>query len=77
MFARLTVAIHKTHERLEFLRGKLDCDDSGQLLVAMNPADGSHRLRAVAESNALIIVPEGAVEWPVGSVLEVLPLAEF
>jgi len=75
-YARLALPIRKSHERLEFLRGKLECDANGQLLVAMNPADGSHRLRAVADSNALIVVPEGAGEWPAGSVLEVLLLGE-
>ena len=74
-YARLSAPIAKTHERLEFLRGVLHCDQGGQLLVAMNPADGSHRLRAVAESNALIVVPDGAGQWPAGSVLEVLPLS--
>ena len=76
-YARLTLPIRKTHERLEFLRGRLHCDESGQSLVEKNPADGSHRLRAVAESNALIVVPEGVGEWAAGSVLEVLPLAEY
>ena len=75
VYARLSAAIAKTHERLEFLRGVLHCDQTGQMLVAMNPADGSHRLRAVAESNALIVVPEGAGQWPAGAVLEVLPLS--
>lgn len=73
-FARLRSPITKAHERLEFLRGVLDCDQGGQMLVEMNPADGSHRLRAAAESNALIVVPAGAGHWPAGSVLEVLPL---
>jgi molybdopterin molybdotransferase len=76
-FARLSLPISKSHERLEFLRGRLDCDETGQLTVAKNPADSSHRLRAVAESNALIVVPEGAADWPAGSVLEVLPLADY
>jgi molybdopterin molybdotransferase len=73
--ARLAAPIRKRHERLEFLRGALNCDESGQLRVAPNPADGSHRLRAAAGANALIVVPEGAGEWAEGSVLEVLPLA--
>ena len=73
-FARLSAPIHKKHERLEFLRGALACDEAGQWQVSPNPADGSHRLRAAAEANALIVVPEGAGEWPGGSVLEVLPL---
>ena len=76
-FARLSAPINKAHERLEFLRGKLDCDESGQLVVERNPADGSHRLRAAAESNTLIVVPEGVADWAAGSVLEVLPLANF
>ena len=76
-FARLSLPISKSHERLEFLRGRLDCDETGQLSVAKNPADSSHRLRAVAESNVLIVVPEGAADWPAGSVLEVLPLADY
>ncbi len=74
-YARLAAAIHKRHDRLEFLRGELSCDETGQWLALPNPADGSHRLRAAAEANALIVVPEGAGEWPAGSVLEVLPLA--
>jgi molybdopterin molybdotransferase len=73
--ARLAAPIRKRHDRLEFLRGQLTCDEGGQWLVTPNPADGSHRLRAAADANALIVVPEGAGEWPVGSVLEVLPLA--
>jgi molybdopterin molybdotransferase len=73
-FARLSAPIRKRHERLEFLRGALSCDAEGVSHVAPNPADGSHRLRAAAEANALIVVPAGAGEWPMGSVLEVLPL---
>ncbi len=67
--------ILKTHPRLEFLRGQLHCDDTGQLRVAPNPADGSHRLRGAAEANALIVLPEGAGEWAAGAVVDVVPLA--
>src|SRR5207342_1112523 len=74
-YARLAAPIRKRHDRLEFLRGELVCDETGQWLATPNPSDGSHRLRAAAEANALIVVPEGAGEWPAGSVLEVLPLA--
>ena len=59
---------------IAFLRGSLSCDETGGWNVAPNPADGSHRLRAAAQANALIVVPEGAGEWGQGSVLEVLPL---
>jgi len=75
--ARLTAPLRKTHPRLEFLRGLLDCDDQACMQVTANPADGSHRLRAAADSNALIVLPEGAGDWAAGSLVEVLPLARY
>jgi molybdopterin molybdotransferase len=75
--ARLTGQIVKTHDRREFLRGMLSCDDLGQLQVQPNPADGSHRLLAAAKSNALIVLAEGAGQWDAGDVVNVLPYAEF
>ena len=74
LVAKLASSLDKTHDRLEFLRGSLACDPTGQLQVVPNPADGSHRLRAVADSNCLIVLPEGVASWQVGSLLEVLPL---
>lgn len=72
--ARLSASFSKRHDRLEFLRGRMHQDSDGALWIEPNPADGSHRLRAVADSNALVILPEGARDWPVGSLLDVLPL---
>lgn len=77
LVARLASPLSKKHDRLEFLRGSMDCDENGQLVVAPNPADGSHRLRAVADSNCLIVLPEGAADWDSGSLLPVLPLPQF
>ena len=71
--ARLGLELRKTHDRLEFLRGRLACDADGTLVVQPNPADGSHRLRAAADSNALIVLPEGAGEWAAGARMDVLP----
>lgn len=73
--ARLTADVAKSHERLEFLRGVLACDESGGLRVTPNPADGSHRLRAAAQSNALVVLGEGAGQWPAGTLMDVLPYA--
>ena len=73
--ARLTADVAKTHDRLEFLRGVLACDDQGQLQVTPNPADGSHRLLAAAQSNALVVLGEGAGQWPAGTLMDVLPYA--
>jgi molybdopterin molybdotransferase len=72
--AKLATSFSKRHDRLEFLRGQLRQDEQGVLWVEPNPADGSHRLRAVADSNALVVLPEGVAEWPVGALLDVLPL---
>jgi molybdopterin molybdotransferase len=54
--ARLASSWHKSHERLEFLRGRLRQDAAGVLEVEPNPADGSHRMRAAADSDALIVL---------------------
>lgn len=72
--ARLGSAFDKRHDRLEFLRGHLQPHGEGGLRVQPNPADGSHRLRAAAQSNALIVLPEGARQFPAGAVVDVLPL---
>lgn len=71
-FARLSTGWHKQHERLEFLRGRLQYGDDGMLCVEPNAADASHRLRAAADSDALIVLPEGARYFEAGTVVEVL-----
>jgi molybdopterin molybdotransferase len=71
-FARLTASWNKSHERLEFLRGRLRYGQDGVLGVAPNSADASHRLRAAADSDALIVLGEGKQEFDEGSVVEVL-----
>lgn len=71
--AQLATPWNKTHERLELLRGRLRSDGDGVLRVEPNPADGSHRMRAAADSDALIVLAEGVRGYPAGSVVEVLP----
>jgi molybdopterin molybdotransferase len=72
--ARLANGIDKTHARREFLRGALACDDDGMLWIEPNAqAAGSHRLRAAADANALLVVPEGPQILRRGDVVEVLP----
>jgi molybdopterin molybdotransferase len=75
--ARLRGDLRKAHPRLEFLRGRLACGEDAMLSVEPNPADGSHRLRAAAASNALIVLPEGEGAWSAGTVLDVLPYADW
>ena len=71
--ARLGVAWRKEHARLEFLRGQLAPDGAGGLRVVPNAADASHQLRAAADSNALIVLPEGPRDYAEGDIVDVLP----
>ena len=70
--ARLATAWDKRHARLEFLRGRVACSDDGLLTVEPNPADGSHRLRAAADSDVLIVLDEGERHYPAGTPVDVL-----
>jgi molybdopterin molybdotransferase len=70
--ARLSTPVVKTHDRREFQRGKLDFAGDGTLRVAPHPATASHRLRGAADSDCLIVLPEGPVEWSEGRTVEVL-----
>lgn len=72
--AQLVTPLDKPHPRREFIRGHLFSGDNGALHVDANAATGSHRLRAAAESNVLIVVPEGPQRYAAGEVVEVLPL---
>ena len=71
--ARLSARFDKRHPRREFLRGSLLPGVEGMLQVEPNPADGSHRLAAAAQSDALIVLPEGERSFDPGDVVEVLP----
>ena len=73
--AQLVAAIDKEHARREFMRARVFCDDHGMLRADPNPALGSHRLRAVADSNALIVIPDGPQRLAAGAVVEVLRYA--
>ena len=71
--AQLSQSINKQHARLEFMRGDLHIDNQGMISVTPNAATGSHRLRAAAESNALIMLPEGEGTIAGGAMMRVIP----
>jgi len=71
-FARLRAAIDKQHARREFVRGVLECDDTGTQWIAANAATGSHRLRAAADADALLVLAEGPQSLAAGAAIEVL-----
>ena len=70
--ARLQAGIGKSHARREFMRGTLHCDDAGVQWIAPNAATGSHRLRAAAGADALLVLREGPQALHAGDVVEVL-----
>ena len=72
--AQLVAPLNKQHLRREFIRGQLASGRNGALHVEANAATGSHRLRAAADSNALIVIPEGPQRYAAGEVVEVIPL---
>ncbi len=71
--ARLASDWTKTHERLELLRGRWWIDDDGISWVEPNPADGSHRMQAAADSDALIVLDAGPRDYARGTPVDVLP----
>lgn len=70
--ARLQAGIGKSHARREFVRGTLQCDDTGVQWITPNAATGSHRLRAAAGADALLVLGEGPQALAAGDVVEVL-----
>ncbi|HEY2345565.1 MAG TPA: gephyrin-like molybdotransferase Glp [Xanthomonadaceae bacterium] len=70
--ARLSMPVAKMHDRREFQRGKLDYGGDGMLRVAPHPATASHRLRGAADSDCLIVLPEGPQELALGTLVSVL-----
>lgn len=73
--AQLVAPLDKAHARREFMRAHVFSDEHGVLRADPNPAVGSHRLRAVSDSNALIVVPDGPQRLAAGAVVEVLRYA--
>ncbi len=71
--ARLAADWSKKHPRHEFLRGRLQPGEDGTLRVMPHPADGSHRLRGAADSDALIVLPEGERDYAAGDVVHIIP----
>lgn len=72
-YARLATGWNKRNERLEFLRGRLLPGEDGTLSVEPNPADGSNRMHAAADSDALLVLEEGAREYDAGTAVEIIP----
>ena len=73
--ALLTEAIRSPEGRRQFARGRLSVVD-GRLAVTPVGAQGSHLIGDLAESDALVVVPESVTWVEAGETLTVLPLDE-
>jgi len=49
--------------------------DGGRVAVRLTGDQSSHVLRSMADANCLIVVPQGTSSVPVGSAVEIIPLA--
>ncbi|MFC4563618.1 gephyrin-like molybdotransferase Glp [Nocardiopsis mangrovi] len=75
--ARLTAPVASPEGRRSYLRAVLTYDGGAEgVAYSAEPAlrQGSHQLSALAETDALIVVPEGTTALDAGSVAEVVPL---
>jgi molybdopterin molybdotransferase len=73
--AMLTHELHSPEGRRQFARGRLSIVD-GRLAVTPVGAQGSHLIGDLAESNALVVVPEPVTRVEAGETVTVLPLDE-
>lgn len=73
--ARLDEALVKRHDRLEFRRARVWCDDEGMLRTRPHPAIGSHQQSGAAESNALLRIPDDVRELAPGAIVAIHPYA--
>lgn len=71
--ARLATALHKRHQRAEFVRCRLHTDDAGVQWATPHARQGSGMLSGLAESDALALLPEGEKQYQRGDVVTLWP----
>jgi len=67
--------LKKAPGRLEFQRGILETDASGETVVRSTGRQGSNILSSMSEANCFIVLPEESGDVPAGSQVEVQPFA--
>lgn len=72
--ARLAMPWSKKHARLEFLRARLRIDDAGGLWALPHPRQGSGTLSVLADSDVLVLLPEGERDYAEGDRVELQAL---
>lgn len=71
--ARLAAPLHKHHARAELARCSLHTDAEGVQWAALHAKQGSGMLRGLAETEALVLLPEDAREFAAGDVVTLWP----
>lgn len=71
--ARLAAPLHKRHARAELARCSLATDEDGVQWATPHAKQGSGMLRGLAETDALVLLPEGAREYAKGDVVMLWP----
>ncbi len=72
-----TTALKKTPGRIEFQRGVLTQDDSGEFFVASSGSQGSHILGSMSRANCFIILPSECPGLNIGDKALVEPFDVF
>jgi molybdopterin molybdotransferase len=71
--ARLDAPLHKRHQRAEFARCTVRCDEQGMQWATLHARQGSAMLRGLAESDALALLPEGNKDYQRGDTVTLWP----
>lgn len=69
--------VRKKHTRREYQRCRLEPDGEGRIGVRPGPAQASHHLRGVRDADALVELPEGELDWPIGRIVRVHRLRDW
>jgi len=72
--ARLNATVRKKAGRAEFLRGKFETDEDGEVLVRPLEAQGSHMLGGLADANCFIVLHQDRETFHRGARVKIIPL---
>ena len=74
---RCTTSIRKNPGRLEYQRGIMEYDDSGELVVRSTGGQGSHILSSMAVANCFIVLPVECSNLDAGAIVQVQPFSSI
>jgi len=75
--ARCLSTLRKTPGRIEFQRGYMQNDDTGELVVSSVGGQGSHMLSSMSKANCFIILPLESTGAQQNSMVTIQPFSDF